>query len=189
MDCIGSLLVIGTAESHAVIVDLATNPMQPATAPAGTPLKMQTRAISCFPDGKGYAVGSVEGRIAVQNLDPTKQSSNFAFKCHREGTVAYGVNSIKFHPKFTGTFASAGSDGVISFWDKESKQRLESFPSPNVPIAAMDFNRDGNLLAYAISYDWSCGHEQYNPNGKNAVMIHRLHDTEVRPRSSAFRRR
>jgi mRNA export factor len=79
---------------------------------------MQTRAVACFPDGQGFAIGSVEGRAAVQWVDPTKQASNFAFKCHRDGTTAYGINAIRFHPKFPGTFATAGSDGVVAFWDK-----------------------------------------------------------------------
>jgi mRNA export factor len=31
-----------------------------------SPLKMQTRVITAFPSGDGYAVGSVEGRVAIQ---------------------------------------------------------------------------------------------------------------------------
>ena len=191
MDCQQNLLVIGTAERHAVIVDLLANPLQPARPPQATPLKMQTRAIACFTDGQGFAVGSVEGRAAVQWVDATKQSKNFAFKCHRDGTSAYGINAIRFHPKYPDTFATAGSDGVVAFWDKESKQRLEMLPSVGSPVSAIAFNRDGSLLAYAVSYDWSQGHEQYSAAAKNTVMIHRLAESEVRPRSgpSAFRRR
>lgn len=191
MDCAGSLLVVGTAERHAIIVDLSANPMQPARPPTATPLKMQTRAVACFPDATGYAMGSIEGRACVQYVDPLKQTNNFAFKCHRDAATAYGINAIRFHPKYTSTFATAGSDGTVCFWDRESKQRLDSFPSSTTPISAIAFNRDGSLLAYAVSYDWSQGHEHYSPSAKNAVMIHRLSDVEVRPRSgsSAFRRR
>lgn len=45
-----------------------------------SPLKMQTRSIACFPDGTGYSVGSIEGRVAVQHIDEAKTSSNFSFK-------------------------------------------------------------------------------------------------------------
>lgn len=52
-------------------------------------------------------------------------------QCHRKDDPApsksssvYAVNDIKFHPY--GTFATAGSDGTINFWDKESKTRLKS---------------------------------------------------------------
>lgn len=31
-----------------------------------SPLKWQTRVISCFPSGEAYAVGSVEGRVGIQ---------------------------------------------------------------------------------------------------------------------------
>ena len=192
MDCAGSLLVVGTAERNAVIVDLSTNPLQAARPITATTLKMQTRAICCFPDGSGYAVGSVEGRASVQHIDPLKSGNNFAFKCHRDAATSYGVNCIRFHPKYAITFATAGSDGVVAFWDKESRQRLEYLPSVNSPISAISFSRDGSLLAYAISYDWSGGHEQYNANAKNSVMIHRLTESEVRPRptpSSAYTRR
>lgn len=31
-----------------------------------SPLKLQTRVVACFPDAKGFAIGSVEGRLGVQ---------------------------------------------------------------------------------------------------------------------------
>lgn len=31
-----------------------------------SPLKFQTRTITCFPGGDGFCVGSVEGRVAMQ---------------------------------------------------------------------------------------------------------------------------
>jgi len=44
-----------------------------------SPLRMQTRAISCFPDGTGYTIGSVEGRVAVQYVnDPAPGASTTA---------------------------------------------------------------------------------------------------------------
>jgi cell cycle arrest protein BUB3 len=52
----------------------------------------------------GYAVGSVEGRIAVEYLDssPEVQAQKYAFKCHRQamGNVdhVWPVNAIAFHP-------------------------------------------------------------------------------------------
>lgn len=63
-------------------------------------------------------------------------SLNFSFKCHRRENKAvgnqpaaktqlYSVNAISFHP-LHGTFSSAGSDGTINFWDKDSKTRLKS---------------------------------------------------------------
>lgn len=31
-----------------------------------SPLKWQTRVVSCFPTGDAFAVGSIEGRVAIQ---------------------------------------------------------------------------------------------------------------------------
>lgn len=39
----------------------------------------------------------------------------------------------------------AGSDGVYTFWDKDSKQRLKLFNRADVPITCSTFNRDSTL--------------------------------------------
>lgn len=66
----------------------------------------------------------------------------------------YSVNSISFHPGY-GTFATAGADGTISFWDKDSKQRLKSLAKQSNTIACTAFNRNGSIFAYGASYDWT----------------------------------
>ena len=38
-----------------------------------SPLKFGTTAIACFPDGKGFAIGSIEGRCGIKNYDMTRQ--------------------------------------------------------------------------------------------------------------------
>ena len=38
-----------------------------------SPLKFATTSIACFGDGRGYAVGSIEGRCGIKNVDPNKQ--------------------------------------------------------------------------------------------------------------------
>ena len=77
-------------------------------------LKFQTRCVRCFPDGTGFAVGSVEGRVAMEYFDQSEagQARKYAFKCHRssEGGVdtVHPVNSIAFSPVH-GTFATGGA--------------------------------------------------------------------------------
>lgn len=47
------------------------------TDPASTlplPCHPQTRTVCCFPDGQGFAVGSVEGRVAMEYFDPSEES-------------------------------------------------------------------------------------------------------------------
>ena len=40
-------------------------PLTPAQT-IESPLKWQTRVVSCFPTGDAYAIGSIEGRVAIQ---------------------------------------------------------------------------------------------------------------------------
>lgn len=67
LDCQQGLLVVGTAERYINIINLAS----PTTIfkTMQSPLKWQTRVITCFPDATGFAVGSIEGRCAIQYVD------------------------------------------------------------------------------------------------------------------------
>lgn len=91
---------------------------------------------------------------------------------------------MSFHPIY-GTFCTAGSDGYIHFWDKDSRQRLESSSCLGFPIPVTSFSRNGALFAYALSYDWSRGYEGYSQNDKNSVFVHITQDSEVKPRITA----
>lgn len=98
--------------------------------------KYQARSLAIFADNKGFAVGTVEGRVAIEvfsemskknTTDPNQKNSNspnFQYKCHRDkrndgGFHVYSVNSLSFHP--LNTFCTGGSDGVIAFWDKDAR--------------------------------------------------------------------
>lgn len=61
------LLVIATAERHIHIVNLQDPAKIHKTI--SSPLKWQTRVVSCFSDASGFAVGSIEGRCAIQYVD------------------------------------------------------------------------------------------------------------------------
>lgn len=47
----------------------------------------QSRVLEVFHDGKGYLVGSIEGRVGVQWFPELYDASNnrksFTFRCHR----------------------------------------------------------------------------------------------------------
>jgi len=182
MDAKFPLFVVATAERPIHIYDLRKL-NEPKTIPS--PLKYQTRVVSCFPDKTGFAVGSIEGRVAIQYVEDKDSNKNFAFKCHREGNEIYPVNVISFHPLY-GTFATAGSDGCFNFWDKDSKQRLKPFVKCPLPISAGNFNMDGTIFAYATSYDWYKGSEFYNPSyQKNVILLHSTSDLEIKNRASS----
>lgn len=42
----------------------------------------------------GYALGSIEGRVAIQYLNPTTPKDNFTFKCHRSSAPINGCYEI-----------------------------------------------------------------------------------------------
>jgi mRNA export factor len=199
LDVLHPLMVVGTAERHLLVFNLA-QPQQPYKQLV-SPLKWQTRCVACFPNKSGYLVGSIEGRVAVHHVeDSVGQTSNFTFKCHRDDSDIYPVNSCAFHPQH-GTFVTAGGDGTYNFWDKDSKQRLRAmqrccYPAAGggggvggqqatepAPIPCGAFNSDGSIYAYAVSYDWSRGHSAYNPQTmRTHVLLHACQDQEVKPR-------
>lgn len=178
IDVCDNNLVVCTAGRHVWIWDLRY--MDRPAQRRESNLKFQTRTVACFPDAKGYVMGSIEGRVAVEYFDPdaTVQANKFAFKCHRDKAPAetiYPVNAVAFHPKAS-IFATGGSEGIVNMWDPSRKKRvcqirpLHASPSPidNLPryetgVASMGFNFDGSLLAIGVSYNYEQGERDNKP--------------------------
>ena len=186
IDSKNQLLVIATADRYINIVNLDKPTEFYKTMQS--PLKWQTRVVTCFTDASGFAIGSIEGRCAIQYVEEKDSSSNFSFKCHRQTppntrdiSNVYSVNAISFHPVH-GTFSTAGSDGTFHFWDKDAKHRLKGYPEVGGTISSTAFNRTGNVFAYAVSYDWSKGYAQNTPQSVNKVMLHAVQADECKPR-------
>lgn len=64
------------------------------------------------------------------------------------------MNDIAFHPNY-GTLATVGSDGRISFWDKDARTKLKTSEPMPAPVTRAVIHSSGQMLAYAIGYDWS----------------------------------
>jgi mRNA export factor len=177
LDVQDDLLVVATAGRHIIAYDVSGQPREHSRM--ASPLEFQTRCISCFPDAAGFAVGSIEGRVGIHYLAKVPGKSSFAFKCHRQDSNVFSVNVIAFQKRF-GTFATAGSDGVVNFWDKDNKHRLNGFNAIERTIPCAAFNAQGNLFAYASSYDWSkgCMHVQQG----NEIFVHYVLEEEIRPK-------
>ena len=82
-------------------------------------LKYNTRSMCSLPNGDGFIIGSIEGRVGVEYLVDSSTQKPFSFRCHR--------NSITVHPVY-GTFATGGADGSVCVWDAVAKKRLAYFP-------------------------------------------------------------
>ena len=183
MDMAGKYLVCGCAERKIRIFDVST---QSVVKDELSPLKYQTRCVSVFPEGDGYAIGSIEGKVGVQYFQETAQNKNFSFRCHRgEGAQqhdVYAVNCIAFNEKEK-TFATCGSDGAYNFWDKRNKQRLKAFKKMPEPITCGTFSADARIFAYASCYDWHKGIDGYNPQASKSIHLHGVLPAEIQPKN------
>ncbi|XP_050402940.1 mRNA export factor [Patella vulgata] len=183
------MAVVGTSGRGIIIYQLENQPQE--FKRMESPLKYQSRCMSIFLDKKtsaptGFALGSIEGRVGIQYVNPTNPKDNFTFKCHRSnGSTGgmqdiYPVNDISFHPVH-GTLATVGSDGRFSFWDKDARTKLKTSEVFDQPITCCNFNAQGNIFAYASSYDWSKGHEGYDPQKMKPHVFLRSCFEELKP--------
>jgi len=94
----------------------------------------------------------------------------------------YVVNAIGFYSQ-QGTFITGGADGTMHIWDKDARSRICNFASVGIPITSLGFNHTGDILDYAVSYDWSKGHAFNKPQTVKKVMIHPVDKEEVQAKS------
>ena len=170
-----------------------------------SPLKYQSRAVRIFGDGLLYALGSIEGRCKINALrasedeakqvgDPQQRPLCFAFRCHRDARLVYPVNAIdcfpSADPQRTPVFATAGSDGVVTLWNRRERQKIkdmaveptapplqgpEGIPvKQRQPITDVRFSGDGALLACAASYDWSRGPDSFDRAAQPYIYVKNL---------------
>lgn len=74
MDLKQHLLVAATAERQIQLVDLR-NPTVFFGQTTESPVKYQTKSVAVMPDGHGYAIGGIEGRVGVQYVKPIKSNT------------------------------------------------------------------------------------------------------------------
>ncbi|XP_074928589.1 mitotic checkpoint protein BUB3 isoform X1 [Chelonoidis abingdonii] len=178
----GDRLIVGTAGRRVLVWDLRN--MGYVQQRRESSLKYQTRCIRAFPNKQGYVLSSIEGRVAVEYLDPSPeiQKKKYAFKCHRlkENNIEqiYPVNAISFH-NIHNTFATGGSDGFVNIWDPFNKKRLCQFHRYPTSIASLAFSNDGTTLAIASSYMYEMDDIEHPEDG---IFIRQVTDAETKPK-------
>ncbi|KAI8468059.1 MAG: quinon protein alcohol dehydrogenase-like superfamily [Monoraphidium minutum] len=184
----GRHLVVGTSARHVWIYDIERLELGEASQTRESSLKYQTRCVAAHPGG--YALGSVEGRVAMEYFDtsPDAQRGKYAFKCHRRNEggrdTAYPVHAAAFHPAH-GTFATGGGDGAVCIWDGANKKRLFQIAPYPTSISSLAFSADGHLLAAAASYAFERGEAGGAGAPGDQIFVRKVADAEVRPKPRA----
>ncbi|KAL0089480.1 WD40-repeat-containing domain protein [Phycomyces blakesleeanus] len=184
MDTKNNILVVAMANRQVHVYDVRN--MDAPLYTRETSLKYMLKSIRCMPNGEGYACASIEGRVALEFFDTSEESQakKYAFKSHRQTIndteVVYPVNTLAFHPTH-GTFASGGSDCVVSIWDGVHRKRIRQFPRFPDEISSLAFSPDGKTLAIASSYTYDEGERDHSPD---AIYIRTLSETDCRPRAA-----
>lgn len=168
---VGTLYLIDLNAPDRMYRSMAPNLYYPATT------------VCCTLQGDAVLVGGVEGRVAVhyaeEKVDATER---FSFKTHRVEPDVFPVNAISVNPAF-GSFVTAGSDGSIASWCKDSKVRINFILKHTVhapPVTATAFNATGELLAYAQCYDWTKGAAAFTGERPH-ICLHVCNEKEVDP--------
>jgi len=171
-------LVVVTANRAVLIYDIRN--MNQCEQERESSLRYQSRKVACFPDNTGYAMGSIEGRVAIEYFDltPEVQSRKYAFKCHRKGDIAYPVNALAYHPIY-GTFATGGCDGLVNIWDGRNKKRLCQLHPYPTSISSLAFSHDGSILAISSSYTYESGDI---PHPEDNIYLRYIQEVDVKPR-------
>ena len=195
MDVHGNTLVLGMSNRLNYIYDLRKldEPLQRRDSS----LKFMTRAIKLIPTGDGFlrntrralilafVSSSIEGRIAYDWIDPTRQAQNYAFRAHRienpatKVNTVYPVNTLAFHPVH-GTFASGGGDGSIAIWDPTARKRVKYYgPDFGGSIATVGFSVDGHWMGVAVSVG-DDGSGAVEGRGAGRIVVRELAENEGR---------
>eukprot|EP00943_MAST-04B_sp_MAST-4B-sp1_P006250 g6250.t1 len=187
MDTKGQMLVVGCSNKNFNVYNL-NNPQQPVKTCA-TKLKSQPRCVSIMNDLQGFCTGSIEGRVAVEYINPQpKVAECFAFKCHRDVqnvngrkmAMVYPVNAISFNAH--NGVATAGADGFIHVWDTKEKSKIKSLPKSPAPscITSIAYNTSSSILVYANCYDWHKGKGGFNQQLQNTAYVHVVKPDEIK---------
>ena len=198
------IVVATSAGRRLVFVDYKHGKMQ-VVLDRESSLKYQTRSVRFFPNGQGIALGSIEGRVAVEYLPESllqlnnntassstvtdninnnnnimSEKKKYAFKCHRIQDTVYPVNAISFYPtRDYCSFATGGCDGTVAIWDGLHKKKLTTLPRFPTSIAALCFSPNGKELAIAASYTFEEG-ERDHP--RDEIFVRQILESEVQPK-------
>lgn len=112
--------------------------------------------------------------------------------------AADNVSFLFLNPRY-GTFATGGCDGMVNIWDGANRKRICVLPRYPTSISSLAFHPLGTTLAVASSYTFEEGEKEYDAlvfrlrsvanfrssHAPDAIYMHRVQDTEVKPKPRA----
>lgn len=150
-----------------------------------SPVDARIRCISSCVYFKGFAVGSVDGRVAVE-ISPSSNSndSSYTFRCHPKAKNGrnhlVSVNDIVFNPLGLGSFVTGDDEGYVAIWDARNRRRLLELPRFGNSVASLSYSHGAHLLAVASSYTYQEANEL-----EELPEIHIFEMNELRPGSAS----
>lgn len=87
------------------------------------------KCVSSIPHRKGFAVGSVDGHVALEmSFSSNSDDISYIFRCHPKSTDKnlhlVSVNDIVFNPLIDSAFFTGDNEGYVSAWNAQSKKRI-----------------------------------------------------------------
>ncbi|XP_070667381.1 mitotic checkpoint protein BUB3.3-like [Malus domestica] len=85
-------------------------------------MDVQIVCVSSIPYAKGFAVGSINGRVALEISCPSSSDDiRYMFRCHPKSTAKRyhlaSVNDIAFNPLIFSAFVTSDNDVYVTAWD------------------------------------------------------------------------
>ncbi|KAL5828700.1 hypothetical protein ACOSQ3_018168 [Xanthoceras sorbifolium] len=141
-------------------------------------MDIQIKCVHSIPYSRGYVVGSIDGRVAVEISNSSNpNNTRYTFRCHpksKDGRYhLVSVNDMAFNPLICGAFVTGDNEGYVIAWDAQSKRRLFELPRYPNSVASISYNHEGQLLAVASSYTYQEAIEKEDPP---QIFVHKMDD-------------
>ncbi|XP_009127726.1 mitotic checkpoint protein BUB3.3 isoform X1 [Brassica rapa] len=168
-----NLVVCVAASMHIYDLRSLDRPFQSYESQVEVPI----RCLTSVPfSTAGYAVGSVDGQVALDFPNTACSSEmKYTFRCHPKSMKGrlHGacINAIEFTPGGSGTFVTGDNEGYVISWNAKSRRRLFELPKYSNSVASLAFNHTGELLAVASSHTYQEANEKEEPP---QVFIHKF---------------
>ncbi|KAJ4711419.1 Mitotic checkpoint protein bub3 [Melia azedarach] len=131
-------------------------------------MDVQLKCVSSFLYSRGYVVGSIDGRVAVEMSNPSNSdSTRYMFRCHpksKDGRYhLVPVNDVVVNPVSHGAFVTGDGEGYVIAWDAQSRRRIFELPRLSNTVASLSYNHGGQLLAVASTHTYQQATEIEEP--------------------------